>query len=687
MTLRKKQDDAIKDFIEREVLISDDGHDNYAKKVTAWERRFEAARSVQGMTYGEDQDKFPKLEPWKWASDVGVPIEAITVRAIIARFVKTIFTKPICNITGRGFSDKDDAKVVQEYNEYTLEDEMQFERQYYDILMDTCLAGDGIGKLIEADEEYDWDETYFTLINPESGEPFPDPSTKNEFDEEWSNGYPIEVNEDFQPQPDLATGIVPEVKEITVTKTDQIYFGTKLIPVSPKDLILPEGADNYDYNELAFLGHKLRKNWHWLKKREGPVKDGGYDKEAIDRIKPNSEGTKGKQVSTVPKIDLIEVWGKVDLPLNEDGSRTKLREIIALYARESGELLGWINNPYKGKRQFYHWQIMPKSHSARGMGIPEFSRGIRDLIDSLLNNMVNRDTINSHPPFIYDEESGFDPEIHAFGPQEFWGVNDQARLGRLDMGNTTEFTSQWIIEFVMGLLQRLFGVTDYNLGSESNISSNKTARGIMAIIGEGNFSFDTMIKLLNMTNKKFFEGNILMHAKMLREFGREDKVFHVTEDENNPYRKIGRKTLDFKWNFIPRGTSVDNNQFRRREDAKEEYAILRDNIFFSPELTPETANNFKEVTQNLVDAYELKGVNLPDYEELQQQLAKQQAKVQEIIQKKEQYDKLKATAKHKKGTPEGEAAKKVLADIEMSGKNPDEAFKGVKDQAKKRRGK
>lgn len=682
--LREKQDDAVKEFIEEEVLSGKNTHEEFSKKTDRWTARFEAVRSIKGLTYGGDPDKFPKLEPWKYASDIGVPIEAITIRAIIARFIKTIFQKPICNVSGRGGEDQNDAKVIQEYNEYTLEDEMNYERQFYDVMMDVSLAGDGNGKLIEADEEYEWEETYFTIIHPETGEPIPDPQTKNEYDDNWPNGYPVEVAEDFQPEPDITTGLVPEVKEITVDKKEQTYFGTKLIPISPKDLLLPEGADTWDYNELPFVGHLFRKNWHWLKKREGDAEDGFY--ENIDKIKPEKE-EKGK-ISTTGKVELVEVWGKLDMPYKtgkDDEKNNKVREIIALYAIEKRELLGWIVNPYKGKRMIFHWQIMPMPHRARGKSIPEFAKGLRELVDSLFNNMIDRDTINSNPPFMYDEDSGFDPEIHEFGPNEFWGVSDQTRLSRLDMGNSQEFRSQWIIEFTMGLLQKLFGVTDYTLGSESNIASNKTARGIMAIIGEGNYSFDTMIKLLQMTNKKFFEANIAMHAKMMKEADMEEKVFYVTESQDNPYRKIARDALALKWNFIPRGTSVNDNVDKKREDAGKVLAELSALPFFNPEFSPTSLNNLKELVQNYVDAYGLKTIKLPELQEIQQEMVQQKANVQQELQKRQQIETLKSVAKNKKGTPQGDAAKKVLGEIEIANKGQLPDMKNFKDKAKKKR--
>lgn len=661
--LRERQDKAIIEFINNEVVPCYSKHEAYVAKCDDWTKRFEAIRSIAGLTYGDDPDKSPKLEPWEGSSDVGVPIEAITLRAIIARFVKTIFTKPICTISARGNKSHkaEDAKIIDEYNEYTLEDEMKFERKFYDIMMDVGLTGDGIGKLIEANEEYEWDETYFTLYHPDTDEPIIDPGTKCEFDQEWPDGYPIEVAEDFQPQPDIASGETPEVREITVTKTDKTYFGSKLIPVDPKDLVLPVDADDYDYNALPFIGHRFKKTWHWLNDRKGNVEDGDYDEEVIKRLRP--ETSENGRVPTTYKLNLLELWMRVDMPISGK-DKNKVREIIALWEVDKAELLGWIINPYRGQRMFFHWQIMPMPHRARAKGIPEFAKGIRELADSIFNNMQNRDTINSHPPFVYDEESGFDPEIHEFGPQEFWGVNDKTKLGRLEMGNHDESRSEWSINFAMGLLQKLFGVNDYTLGSESKVANNGTAHGIMAIIGEGNYSFDTMIALLQMTNKEFFEANIKMHAKMMKDAGMAKKVFYVTGDQNNPFREIQATTLSAGWNFIPRGTSIRNNVEYRQQMTGQDLAILSKNALFDPALTPTTADNYREITQRYLDAREIK-ITLPTKDQITQEMVAVKAQVEQKVQQQTHLEQLKATAKIKKGTPEGKAAQKVLDDLTL----------------------
>ena len=112
--LRERQDEAVEQFIISEVIPNFESHEHYVRKSNDWTKRFEAIRSISGLTYGDDPILSPKLEPWEGSSDMGIPLEAITLRAIIARFVKTIFTKPICTMTPRGRADKNGAAIIQD---------------------------------------------------------------------------------------------------------------------------------------------------------------------------------------------------------------------------------------------------------------------------------------------------------------------------------------------------------------------------------------------------------------------------------------------------------------------------------------------------------------------------------------------------------------------------------------------
>ena len=122
-------DDSVQQLVGVHVVVEDAS--NLLTKKLEWGRLAAYLEQSTRYIYFDKKDKklryryyIPKLEPWVHSSDVGIPLEAITLRAIIARFVKTIFTKPLCNVFPRGNSDKADTKIVQEYNEYTLEDEM-----------------------------------------------------------------------------------------------------------------------------------------------------------------------------------------------------------------------------------------------------------------------------------------------------------------------------------------------------------------------------------------------------------------------------------------------------------------------------------------------------------------------------------------------------------------------------------
>lgn len=121
---------------------------------------------------------------------------------------------------------------------------------------------------------------------------------------------------------------------------------------------------------------------------------------------------------------------------------------------------------------------------------------------------------------------------------------------------------------------------------------------------------------------------------------------------------------------------MEANIYRKKEDAMTSMKVLSGNPLFSPEI-PMTMENFKALTQRLVDAFDLKEIKLPSAEEMRQEMIKMQADVQQELMKRQQIEKLKSVAKHKKGTPEGEAAKKVLGDLEMSGGMPPKGGKGA----------
>jgi len=638
--------------------------DGKIKKIDMWTKRFMAARSIAGLEgYGDNAGVRPKDQPFAGCADIGMPIEAITIRAIVGRFIKAIFTTPICHVTGRGNSDRNNAKVVQEYNEYSLSEEMQFQRKYYNSIMNTCLDGDSYRKIIEHDEDYEYEEEYLTLVDPATKKPVLD-----------NEGYPVEVMEETPINQDPATGIIHEKQKVVTYKSEKKYFGTDCVIIPCKHIIIPPDEPEWDIQELSGIGHRFWKPFYWLKDREGKPSEGGY--ENVDQLKqyarPEDSTSPTSDFDPNKRIMLIEWRGKFEVIKGKSP-----REIIALYAPEEDVLLGWIENPYKGERHIYHDQIMPLPNQHHGIGIPQFAWSLRNLIDALVNQSVDRNTLDMHSPILYDEESTFDPDLYQIGLNEFWPTPRNAILGRLQQNNRSEEYTKWLIEFTLSMIQKLFGVNDYTLGAESNIASNKTARGILAIIGEGNISFAQMITLLQLENAKFFRGNILMTAKMLKDSGMEKKVFYVTEETENPYRDISQNTLSVKYNFIPRGTANDINQEVKYTKNMELYNVFLKtrNPFFDPQFAPESAENLKVLTENILDSAGIKGVNLPSFEQLVQSMKNLQVKAIQEVQQQQMQAQAQQRAKQRvqqdsqRFKVQNKAKERVISDISKLGGN------------------
>ena len=58
-------------------------------------------------------------------------------------------------------------------------------------------------------------------------------------------------------------------------------------------------------------------------------------------------------------------------------------------AVSGSKLLCWMITPYP-KRPFFHYQIIPMEGKPYGKGVPEFLIGMRDMIDAVFNQMIDR---------------------------------------------------------------------------------------------------------------------------------------------------------------------------------------------------------------------------------------------------------------------------------------------------------
>ena len=84
--------------------------------------------------------------------------------------------------------------------------------------------------------------------------------------------------------------------------------------------------------------------------------------------------------------------------------------------------------------------------------MPEFLIGIRNLIDAIFNQMIDRGSITNNPPLI--TPANHDPDVNPFRPGVQWATDNPNayRVLELPKNEQLEFTK---IEFLLALVQKL----------------------------------------------------------------------------------------------------------------------------------------------------------------------------------------------------------------------------------------
>ncbi|KKK73097.1 hypothetical protein LCGC14_2897250, partial [marine sediment metagenome] len=278
----------------------------------------------------------------------------------------------------------------------------------------------------------------------------------------------------------------------------------------------------------------------------------------------------------------------------------------------SSKLLGWMISPYP-KRPFFHYQIIPMDDSFYGKGIPEFLIGIRNLVDAVFNQMIDRGSITNNPVTVVPP--GHDPDENPYGPGAQW-VSDNPlayRVIELPKSEQIEFKK---MEFLLALVQKLFGTTDFTPPPQA--AAQRTATGIMTIVGESNIKFDDMIRALQDINEDLYDFIVQLNGDLIED----EFVFSVTDSPDNPFRKINKKTWVGNFDFESVGNSININREIEQNRATVAYRTAIDSFGKNPAITPAV---MLTVTENFYNSIDMRNVKLPTLQEIQQQRVQEMA--------------------------------------------------------------
>ena len=619
------REDELRDFIIREVEESIAYQQGRISEVREYTKRYEAKRSISGLLgWGDDPKKNPKDSPWDGASDIGIPIDAFTIEGLLPRFLKVCYgSKPIAWIRGTGESDVPKAPIVQEALNYQLTRMIKIYRRMKLVFKTVVMEGDGFAKCVWEKETRPFNRVVRYLQNPQTGE--------IQFDAQGKN---IEVKEDYVPQPDPQTGITFQVIKDEIQEEKVIYEGPQVYGRTIKELVIPKNADSPNIEDWDWICDTYEKTFDWLKRNEGDIKEGKFSN--IEKIFEEVIGKSADHNKAMrTPIKIYEWYGKYDI--NDDN---KDEEIIAFVCPKYKVLLGWMLSPFP-VRPFFHYQIIPMEGRPFGKGVPEFLIGLRDMIDAVFNQMIDRGSITNNPPIIVPSEH--EDELNPFGPGVKW-KSDNAntyRVLELPKSEQMEFAK---MEFLLGMVQKLFGVMDYAVSDTGGLAGNRTASGIASVIGEGNIKFDDMIRALQDINEDLYEFIVNLNADNLDD----DFIYQLTEQKENPFKSIQKSYLAGNYDYEAMGNSININRGIEQSNALLSYNTVTNSFGKNPAISEET---MFDVTENFFRAIDIRNVRLKSPEVMMQEKAQAQQMQAQLAETQKQIELAKINKNQPQGVP------------------------------------
>lgn len=622
--LLENKEDKLRDFVIREVNESKMYQQSRIEEVKEYTKRYEAKRSISGlMGWGDDPKKNPKDSPWAGASDVGIPIDAFTIEGLLPRFLKVCYgSKPVVWIRGTGPNDVPQAPIVQEAINYQLNRLIKIYRRMKLIFKTVVMEGDGYAKCVWEKRTRPFNKIVYYLQNPLTQELLI-----------GEDGKPLEVKEDFVPQQPIDEfGTLPVILKDEQQEERIIYEGPMVYGRTIKEIIIPKNAISPDIEEWDWICDTYDVTFDWLIRREGNIKEGKFkniDKIRDEILAKSSDHNKAMR----EKILIYEWYGRYDI--NGDD---KDEELVVFVSPKYKILLGWMLSPF-AVRPFFHYQIIPMEGRPFGKGVPEFLIGMRDMIDATFNQMIDRGSINNNPPIIVPPEH--EDELNPFGPGVKWKSENPAAYRALELPKSEqiEFAK---MQFLLGMVQKLFGVMDYAVAETGGLAGNRTATGIMTVVGEGNIKFDDMIRALQDTNEDLYEFIVMLNSDNLDD----NFIENLTEQEVNPFKDIKKSYWAGNYDFEAAGNSININREIEQGRATMSYQTITASYGKNPAISEET---MIDVTQNFFDAIDVRNVRLKPIEQIQQEKQQAQQMQEQALQMQMQLEQAKISAKAGKG--------------------------------------
>jgi hypothetical protein len=568
-----------------------------------------------------------KIFPWKGCANWSVPVTSTATDAVIPRVMEGIFDidPPIeaqpMNSTANQYKD-----VIQQFIKWDIQAHPEMMKDIWFAVQNTCWSGTGYLKcFFNKEREYDEKEIR-VYINQTNGEVARDPNT----------GIPIEITSNNTAM--LAQSGVPhEIDTVTEKSPRWKHYNPDQTVVDLKDVIFPSDAESLqDAWENSWVAIRVRHTKDFLRRKlKGDEKElyKNLDKVKIkdlDRKLEVAEDTKQREqitryITKTKKIEDYEVY--INYDVDGDGLEEK---VVAIVNMQEELLFGWEKYPYEhGRCPIIPCYIKPVFGQPMGVGIPEMLYDVKGEIDAEHNQRNDRRSLSINPILMHTEKSAFDVNKHKHGIGRQWRLRD-VTPSAIRYLEPPKYEGDSIEEenFNLAYAQKRSGVTDYSLGSESQISSNDTATGIMAIIREGNIGFRHFIKWFSLSMGEFFNQRFALYQQYWGEQADAEVqqwIRRILDIPGNPLSEQGLEAIKQKFNIVIRAFKED----KQLELTKAQ--VAHDIVSNNP-LVQQFPDKLRDVTVELLRRAGIENPEnfIPTIQEIQQQqlAVQQQAQVE-----------------------------------------------------------
>lgn len=401
-------------------------------------------------SYWAEPDRAEVLFPFRGASNIVIPLNAIAVEAIHARTMTTLFGLPqFVTVKATDPDWQNISRPFERYMDHVLLHDLKARKQFNDIILELEKFGTGIGK----------------------------------------SGYTEVIKYAIR---DLGDG---KEEEVPVT----IKRGPCLDPVSGGRFLMPFSSQ--DAQTAPWCGEEHSNSPYEIRMMEesGMFKSGTFDKlqgwvntmnsgpgptDELNRAQAELE----KRVPVWPKvIEWVELW----LSFNVDGNdRGKDAEIVVLYHRESQTFMSIRYNWHTDLRRPYRkGNYMPLEHRWNGIGICKQNDMFQEEITAMHRSQLDNSTLANMRMIKVSRMSGYGPDEPIF-PGKIWILDDMDYVDSVQMSEIypSSYNSE---QSTLLFSQQRTGVNEVTLGMPQ-VGTPGTATSDLSRIQEGNKKFGYM---------------------------------------------------------------------------------------------------------------------------------------------------------------------------------------------------